>query len=319
MGRSAVPVLQLPSILLALLLTTAAHAEIPVPHVATFGRWFVACDNTRRCEAWGVPEARGADLRLIREPGRRRPSLILTTTKEVVSPLRIDGERVPGTWRAGKGEDPILTLTDPAQIAQVLTLARAGHQLTAVDDVAVPLDGLPAALRRIDDVQASASAILPPKPRWRSTPALANAAELAVATRAGQSAALQAAKCTPQTDRDEAHALDPAHAVVLLQCWSGAFQQSAVVVIVARTTGQGGTFAPTLPAGLGQSATLMEAGFDTATGQLSTSARGRGMADCGQSAIWVWVHGAFRMAHLSYQAPCGGAEPGDWPAIYRTR
>ena len=305
--------------LLLVLVTSTAHAETAVPHVATFGRWFVACDNARHCEARGVSESTAADLRLIRDATGAQPRLILTADKRIASPVTIDGGPLDTTgWRATEADGTNLETTDPAQIARTLALARAGHTLSAGDDVSVPLNGLTAALLRMDDVQGSVAPALPTAPRWQSMAALMDPAGLAAATRRGQARALRGADCSPPTAPDAAYALDAASAIVLLFCSMGAYQGSSLVVLAARSGGATVLFTPALPTIATPMTALTEAAFDPATGTLSMSARGRGIADCGLSAQWVWAAGAFQLTQMSYQPLCGGAAPGDWPEVYRT-
>ena len=64
---------------------------------------------------------------------------------------------------------------------------------------------------------------------------------------------------------------------------------------------------------------MVDPEFDPATGILSTTSKGRGLADCGSSESWVWSRGAFRITALNYQDLCGGTAPGDWPPLVRTR
>ena len=63
---------------------------------------------------------------------------------------------------------------------------------------------------------------------------------------------------------------------------------------------------------------MVDAEFDPATGRLSSTSKGRGLADCGSSEVWVWSGGGFRLNSL-FLGMCGGTEAGDWPPLYRTR
>ena len=64
---------------------------------------------------------------------------------------------------------------------------------------------------------------------------------------------------------------------------------------------------------------MVGAVFDPATGRLPSASKGRGFADCGSSEAWIWSGGSFRLKSLNFQGMCGGAAPGDWPPLYRTR
>ena len=41
------------------------------------------------------------------------------------------------------------------------------------------------------------------------------------------------------------------------------------------------------------------------------------MADCGQSAEWVFDGVQFRVDSFNRLDRCGGGPPGDWPTLYR--
>ncbi len=60
------------------------------------------------------------------------------------------------------------------------------------------------------------------------------------------------------------------------------------------------------------------ADYDPATAMLFHSAKGRGLADCGEAATWRFDGREFRLASYSYLGRCSGAEPGNWPALFRS-
>jgi len=328
---------------LALPAATPAHA-VDVPHYAAFHAWFVACDNLRSCEARGFDgAAHEADLRLLRAAGDAPAELRLTVPGDVaLAGLVLDGTPLPTSpaWSVTRqdGETTMAT-QDAAAVAVFLQRARTGHRLSfGAGPEGVPLDGLTAALMRIDDVQGregTSTALLaprgpgsppeppalPPRVRWSAPVGLASsqAQSLARTVRHAQAAALAKASCTPRPDEpDEAFALDAKRALVILPCGFGAYQGDALVFIVTRADGRADRFAPRLPTLADPVRTLVNAGFDPETGTLSMSARGRGMADCGMMAEWVWADGGFVLVSMARQDACGGAEPGDWPILFRT-
>jgi hypothetical protein len=61
-----------------------------------------------------------------------------------------------------------------------------------------------------------------------------------------------------------------------------------------------------------------EADFEPSTGTLSLAAKGRGLADCGMSASWIWNGNTFDLSALSLQQACGGVAAGDWPTLFRS-
>ena len=318
----------------------AVAAVTPVPHEAVFSRWFVACDNARRCEARGVSEAAQIDLRLTRDAGPAGPTLTLTTDLPMPKAVRIGAESYnfgPAWTRSAAGStgDNALSTTDPAEIARVITLARTAPTLNLGGGVSVPLDGMMAALLRVDDVQnriGTATALvgargsrgvddapgLPGAPVWIRPKPLPDPAAVAKATRTAAAATLKANGCTVDP-ADEAYALDDTHAVVVLDCEHYAYQSSSLIMIASRQGGPAVPFAPELPTVKQRSAVWTEGSYNPDPGVLGMSAKGRGLADCGFSASWIWSAGAFRLSSMNAQPLCGGAQPGDWPALYRTR
>ncbi len=326
----------------ALLAATPASA-VDVPHYAEFHAWFVACDNLRSCEARGFEDAAQADLRLLRAAGDAPAELRLTAAGDaILAGLALDGTPLQAAppWSVTR-QDGVTTMTtkDAATVAAFLQRARNGHRLSfGAGPGGVPLDGLTAALMRIDDVQGregTSTALLaprgpgsppeppalPPRVRWSAPVALASsqARSLARAVRHAQATALAKASCTQRPDEpDEAFALDAERALVILPCSFGAYQGNALVFIITRADGRAGRFAPRLPTLADPVDTLVNAGFDPGTGTLSMSAKGRGVADCGMMAEWAWADGGFRLVEMARQDACGGAEPGDWPVLFRT-
>ncbi len=333
-------------------LLLAAASPPPVPLYRTFGRWVVACDNVRRCEARGFDERTRADLRVIVEAGPATPAVTLTWDEQPTpSGFTLDGQPIelsPPTWSLD-ARNQTLSTKDPAAAAAFIAAARnaatlgwgrpqAGEQANSV-----PLQGFVAALLLIDAVQGrpgTPAALaaprgkdgvhgapgLPARPAWHApTPlAAAEARQLLAATANDPQVvrALRQADCS-STDRPGIDALDPAHALILIPCRLGAYQGWSLTVIMPRGGGPATLFGATRPGLPAQPddrrGFLTEAGFDPATGELGTSAKGRGLADCGDSASWVWSAGAFRLTALNNLDQCGGAMPGDWPALYRSR
>lgn len=314
------------------LLTAAPAAAVDVPHYAEFRAWLVACDNLRRCEARGFDTTARADLRLLRAAGNAAAELRLTVAGDAdPAGLLLDGTplQLSRAWSTLR-QDGLTTIAthDPAAIEAFLRRAKDGHRLSfGAGSEEVPLDGLTAALGRIDDVQARwrASPPAPPAPpphvQWRPPAALANlkARSMTSAVRQAQAAALAEASCTRRADMaDEAFALDAERALVILPCDLAAYQGNALVFVATRADGRADRFAPRLPTIAEPMDTLVDPTFDSATGTLSTAAKGRGIGDCGLIAEWRWADRGFHLVSMERQDACGGAEPGDWPSLFRT-
>ena len=319
-----------------LLVMLAAAAPPPVPAYTAFGRWIVACDNIRHCEARGFDETRHADLRVVRDAGAATARITLTV-EAPPAPETIQLDDTPialasPAW-AADAHDGTRSTTDPATVAAFLDAARNAHKLI-VKDGSVPLDGMVAALLRVDAIQgrentpaplmapkgidgAPGAPGLPGRPAWRPPAPLMRPADLIVRTRRDQAKALADEQCDRASD-DKAYALDAGHDLVILGCQLYAYQASFMVFITTRD-GPATPFRPRLPLEDHPTTLLLEAGFDPATGTLSSTSKGRGLADCGSAADWIWSAGAFRLLQLSWLEACGSAQAGDWPIVYRTQ
>lgn len=336
-----------PVLALAIVVLLAAAAPLPaVPAYREFERWFVACDNTRACNARGFDGAARVQLDLTRKAGDAPATLLFAAETPIVShEMRLDGTPIAFPAPAWASKDGALSTSNPRAVTDFVAAARNGHVITldtatAVDGRprTVPLEGLADALLLIDAVQGrpgtrtaliapTGKAVtprappLPPAPRWTVPPAL---------TRSEARRLMQQARSLPSQvfdacdvpDPPSIYPLDAVNALAIRPCRLAAYQEAFVVAVLPRVGGQAQPATRALPgvpqlgAGRGD---MVDAEFDPATGRLSSTSKGRGLADCGSSEVWVWSGGSFRLKSLNFQRMCGGAEPGDWPPLFRTR
>ncbi|ABB12583.1 DUF1176 domain-containing protein [Burkholderia lata] len=320
----------------------------------TYKSWWVACDNGLTCEAKGFASGgeASADLRFIRAAG---PDGSLEARLQVVThasidldDLRVDGKPLrldASAWSVNlDSTNDIATLSTkrPAAVAAFVSRLRNGARLEVGSDTNayVPLDGLAAALLRIDDRQGRIGGVsalirkglapasqVTPAPSLPVVPARKIAAQLSDQEEARLIARTKriqdASSCEENASahlEEAAYALDSRNALVFLPCIAGAYQGSSDVFIAPRTGG--GAPQPIKlggPVGGVMDPSLVEPHFDPATGTLSTFAKGRGLADCGFQAEWIWDGRAFQISAASQQETCGGTAPGDWPTLYRSR
>lgn len=337
--------------LLALLLLPAATpmpaaplAEVPV--YRTFGRWFVACDNTRTCVARGFADYTRAQLELSRRAGISPATLALSAERKIVAgDVRLDGAPVAFPAPAWSMTDGTLTTRDPAAITAFITAVRDARTLTLDRDrpkdelpLTVPLDGFTAALLLVDAVQgrpgtptaliaAKGTAApptappLPPALRWVVPPALTRMERQRLTQQAAQLPSKFFDTCNV-SDPSQVYALDAVDAIAIRPCFMAAYQGSSVVAILPRAGGRPRPATgprPGMPHPEAGRTDMVDPEFDPATGILFSNSKGRGMADCGSSEAWVWSDGGFRLQSLNYLGQCGGTESGDWPPLYRTR
>ena len=335
-------------LLAAALLLPAAAPPLPpaVPVYRQFGRWLVACDNTRACVARGFDEVTRAQLDLVRPAGFARAKLILSADGSFdIASLRLDGKPLPLLAPAWSKMADDVSTDDPAAVDALVAAARDAHAITLdpappADDTVrtIPLDGFTAALLLVDAVQGrpgTASALVaargpaatlpalpvPGAPRWSAPPKLTGPEKAELGRRAGSLRSPAFDPCEVQ-EPPAVFALDTASALAIRRCYMAAYQGSSVVAVLSRRGGLDQLVKlplPGVPGGATDGPDMVDPQFDPATGTLSTASKGRGLADCGSSESWVWSGGAFRIKALSYQGQCGGTAPGDWPTLFRTR
>ncbi len=341
----------------AIAATVAAAKPIPAPPGTVqsydgYKSWLVACDNALRCVAKGFSDAHpGAEIVIDRDAG---PSgkLALSIRAErafALGDVRIDGKPAGlggPAWRLDANTDETtLSSSDLAGVRQLVARLRNAARVTLGGDAEVSLDGFAAAVLRLDERQSRIGGVtalvrtgplpasrvprppaLPKIPDHPITVTLAPGEEkrLIAAVRADQKAVFAKEDCASDVPVDpEAHALDKTQALVIIPCLMGAYQGSALGYIAPRRGGKPKRLVLPTPylgndAERGDESYLTDADFDPKTGTLSMAAKGRGMADCGMSASWIWNGERFVLSDMALQQMCGGAEPGDWPVIFRS-
>ncbi|MDR6293846.1 uncharacterized protein E9232_006399 [Inquilinus ginsengisoli] len=325
-----------------------AAAQPSAPLYKEFKDWQIACDNGGRCEAKGFPKEDDADhlsvVRVTREPG---PQGAIEITLEAEGRFAANGLALQGGGRlpaerwtdASSGDtDHRLVLRDQDGAATVLAALRGAQGLRLGNAGTVSLDGVTAALLAMDDAQGrvgTTTALVRPGDAPATTvpaapalpvlnaPAPAPAAlsaeavqTLAAATRASQRAALSAGECFAEDKRDDAIALTATEALVQLQCIQGAYQSSYLFFRVpVRDPKAARQLVLPLPVGE-PSSSFIDTDYDPAKGELTSSGRGRGPGDCGESAVWVFDGKDFQLRSFAMQDSCRGF-PGDWPVLWR--
>ncbi|WP_260599187.1 DUF1176 domain-containing protein [Sphingomonas endolithica] len=341
--------------LLSIAAFMSLSAASPSPIIQSYDdyqSWLVACDNTLTCVARGFDDSNpGAEIEIGRAAG---PSGAITASISALQRFTLADIRVDGTpanlrgpkWQVIATDDQTSATTN--DLATVRALVQQLRNASAVTlgggDAQVPLAGFAAAMLRLDDRQGRSGGVTavlkpgtlpasrvpapPPLPKIPHHPISARLApgeegRLIAAVRASQKALLAKEECGETPEQPEAHALDGRQALVLLPCVMGAYQGSSLAFIASRTNNRAQRLVAPTPY-LGQDPDrsradfFTNAGFDADTGTLSMGAKGRGLADCGFSADWIWDGTSFRLSEMTLQRSCGGLEPGDWPVLYRS-
>lgn len=325
----------------------AASVAATVPLQREFRDWVVTCDNLRHCIAEGADaDTPSLVLRLTRAAGAAGAATLRIDGLDAgsaLAALQLDGKPLALDARLWSNDDDdglrAWTTSDDATIARFIRSTGDGSRLSLGDSTG-SLDGFAAALLLMDEVQgrigtttawrkpgaqpASSvpAAIMPPMRRATPflgpaiTPAQSRAllaAAYALATDASSDCDL-AEDDEPETDVARLNATE---ALVLRECGRGAYQSGFRAY-------RGPIDAPAqlrqiaLPSAPGRPdlTWLMDASYDDATGTLSHFSKGRGLADCGENASWLFDGRGFVLESLAIQPRCQGVML-DFPALWR--
>jgi hypothetical protein len=311
----------------------------------TFKDWWVACDNTRQCAAFGFAgeafEMSGY-LKVARGAG---------ATDAPEAKLVMEGP--PGSWSLAVDGKPIVTVAAASedgdgraaailsapQTSAVLAAAANGKalQVSAAGEPigAISLAGSSAALRWMDDQQkraggvtaliargpAPASAVPAPPlpPLVQAAPAVPQAG---LPSKPPKSVMALMGDCDDDIATLEiapiAARLSPDLTLWAPLCTRGAYN---MIYSFAVVDAKGAAHRlPVRYAGSAEATTeLMNVDYDPATRTLSNFEKGRGLGDCGAVNTWVWDGKAFAPTAQDLMGECRGVGPDDWVTTWRTR
>lgn len=311
----------------------------------TFKDWWVTCDNTRQCAAFGFAgesfEMAGY-LKVARGAGAAdapQARLVMQGPPGAWS-LTVDGRAI-ATVRAvsDDGDERAAADLTAAQAAAVVAAAANGQALQVAAGGkpigAVSLAGSSAALRWMDDRQkraggvtalvakgpapASAVPAAPPPPLVQAAPAVSQAGLPSKPPRAVMAlmgdcdddiASLGVAPIAARLSPD-------------LTLWAPLCTRGAYNMIYSFAVVDAKGAAYRLPIRYADTveptSELMNVGYDPVTRTLSNFEKGRGLGDCGAANTWVWDGKGFAPASQQLMGECRGVAPDDWPTSYRTR
>ncbi|MFD1803820.1 DUF1176 domain-containing protein [Mixta tenebrionis] len=317
-----------------------------------FREWQVTCNNLNDCDVRNADENMRIVIRHQAGPNGEATLDIMSFDADKAQGIWLDGKRWQHAIALSDADenndyasahsntlDDIQALIAAAKNAMTLSLA-------SDNEVTASLSGLNAALLFVDDRQGrlnNQTALLktgdipavnvPPRPSAvspipvPSAPPLNNAPALIKAVINSQQAVLKQEECEPSAEdiaRSEAQPLDAQRALVMVNCGMGAYQSSSVLFITPRRAPEQAKQL-ILPLPLkdeeGQPNSVSwftNTGYDPHSAQLFHAARGRGIADCGESAAWRYDGENFRLVSYNRQPSCDGGEPGDWPSVWAT-
>jgi hypothetical protein len=277
-------------------------------------------------------------IAMTREAGPSGPLAIdLTPDAEFKGAYRveIDGKAVlSGTTASGS---LVVTGVQAGQLVDAMLKGQAmtlrggdGKVLTEAS-----LKGISATLRYFDAAQGRAgttTALVAKGAKAGPIPAAPAAPRIASVRPTGKPEALSAAvrvAMGKQSDCDEAYAggegdppktetyaLGGGKTLALVPCGSGAYNYSSVPFVVQNGKAVVARFDQvpgwTQAEGI---ATLVNADWDSAKGQLSSYMKGRGLGDCGNSEVYVWDGAMFRLIEARAMGECRGST--NWLRIWK--
>ncbi|HEY5795392.1 MAG TPA: DUF1176 domain-containing protein [Bosea sp. (in: a-proteobacteria)] len=339
---------------LALCLADAAFAA---PASKTFRDWVAGCDNLLSCTALSLPSESDPDVAFLKleRPGGAAGQVRMTLrvraeglTAPQSAELALDGVPFPAAKRALPAtlvDEEGATIAIPAAEAEALiTAARKATKLTvflAGKLYDVSLAGSVAAMLWIDEQQGrlnTTSALIrkgpgtavpaaPPLPvvtaKGSALPAIpAKAAKALTMALRKQLKKLDPDLCEESpadlVDVENAWPLDGGARLVGLLCSRGAYNLSTGFWIVPGTDvakARKATF-PQLDGG--KDNMLVNAEFDSASGQVSFYNKGRGIGDCGALGNYAWTGAGFVLTAFQAMDECKGLTSDDWITLFRS-
>ena len=118
----------------------------------------------------------------------------------------------------------------------------------------------------------------------------------------------------------EVHKLTNGNTLYLLGCETYAYNTMEKAYIIDTLESVSAVSVPEilLDGSIGSTTDLMGASFDPATETLSTFSKGRGMGDCGSSAIYKYnnTYDSFALVEARIKDSCDGVDS-DWPVVYK--
>ncbi|GLR09021.1 hypothetical protein COO59_19535 [Mixta theicola] len=318
-----------------------------------FKGWQVTCNNLNDCDIRNVDENMRIVIRHQAGPTGTATLDIMSFDASKAEGVWLDEKRWDHAITlsdADANNDYASAHSDSLSDIQALVATAKNAttvSLTSDNEITGSLSGLNAALLFVDERQgrlgnqtalfktgSGLAASVPPRatvaPSLPPVPPvvpLDNAQALLKKVIASQQPVLEQEECEPAEEdiaRSEAQPLDAQHALVMINCGMGAYQSSSLLFITPRAAPEKAQQL-VLPLPLHNDedkpdsiSWFTEASYDPQSGQLFQAARGRGIADCGESATWRYDGSMFHLMSYNSQPGCDGGEPGDWPSVWAT-
>ena len=338
-------------LLAGMFFSTLCDASEPVQRL--FQQWQVTCNNLNDCDVRNANPDEDIRIILTYQAGPRGVISLDMAGYDSDTPqgIWVDGKR----WQTTLASHQADSRHDAAgyssnslvQIQAFLQLLTNASTLSLSEDAdeGTSLAGLMGALNFIDERQGrlhNRTALLAPGEanandvphRYAVEPRLAGPVkplplkdprQLIETVLTSQAKLLADQECTPEDEtlqKSSAKPLDTLHALVMINCVTGAYQSSSLIFVVPRSHPERAKMLD-LPIPLrsnqGDAQSISwftDPQYDVQRGLLYHTARGRGLADCGESAVWRFTGKGFELMSYHNQPTCDGGEPGNWPSVW---
>lgn len=325
------------------------------PVQQTFSDWQVTCNNQNFCVARNMGEHHGLVMTLGRSAGAHTDAALridlggkdVTPTQEppVAPRLRLDDSPSPlatERWQI----TPWHLMTDDASVITAFLQTIQEAQAISLQDGkgTISLLGLKAALLFIDAQQKRVGSetawmkkgddpalSVPPAPALKEvalvnpTPAPLTQDELNDLLDYGNWR-MNNSQCSLDPGRQEVRvmALTDDKALLMIDCEAGAYNTVDLAWLVSRekpfSSRPVRLRLPFTPASGNNDLELMNAVFDEKTRELTTLAKGRGLADCGVMTRWRFNGQRFSLVRYAEEPSCDNWHgPDAWPTLWVTR
>ena len=342
-------------LLIGLIGTLSAFAAWAAPAQQAFSDWQVTCNNQNFCVARNIGQHYGLVMTLSRSAGAHTDASLrielggldtpLPKSPAISPRLIFEGQLLKFTsprWRS----DPLRVMTtDGAAVSAFLAQIQDGQEITlSGGQQVISLKGLKAALLFIDDRQKRVGSQtawigkgntpplrVPPAPALKKvvavnpTPTPLSHEERTALMDYGNWK-ISNIQCSLDPGRREVRiwALTDNKALLAISCEAGAYNTVDLAWLVSRrkpfTSSQIHLRLPFTPGSGEMDMELMNAGFDEKTRELTTLAKGRGMADCGIQTRWRFDGQRFSLVRYAEEPNCDNWQgPDAWPTLWITR
>ena len=304
-----------------------------------FGDWLATCDNALDCVADGfgaddtqatliIARPRGAapEVTLLLQPAPLpMPAAVrlVAARHGLAVTVRVQPSGANGAVRGELGAGAVAALLPTLRQGGRVLLQAGRPDGRAAGFGAIRLGGAAAALDWIEARQRRLPEALPVVPAMQDGPAPPRDPHRlpdAMATLAAVAACRHEDADDPANDA-AAWAVTATVTLWQVPCGSGNFDRASLFVLADTATGRASPASFTSPPQVapGTPGELMNAEISQDGHEITATAPGRGLGDCGNQRSYRWDGARFRLVAARLMIACRGLSPEDWPVVYRSR